>query len=1138
MKWTEAQKETIETRGKNILVSAAAGSGKTAVLIERIKQLIIRDKVNIDRFLITTFTNAAAAEMKERLGKAIREALKEPQADRVFLKRQLELMPSANISTFHTFALDIMQKFFYLTDLEPGFRIGDDVQISIMKKDAADQLFERRFADGGGEFRDFLKKYSSDRNDRRLKENIISMYNEMRSVPDYMDWAEERAELLKTESPAESLGLMDMVREETCRGIKEAASCYCKAMQLLKEQELDALAEKAENDYMKLVWAQEAAGDTEALYSDVMNFLKAPCFNQMRAGKAEKEKYELVKEQVSALRKKGKGMLDDLAKRYFSRTLDEYETEISANYQDTKYFIGMIREFELIFKESKHQRNMVDFDDVMHYAIEILKDDMAAAEYRDSFEYIFIDEFQDSNMLQERIVQRIARENNLFMVGDIKQSIYKFRLAEPEIFRKKYTLYKNPSTAESMKIDLNSNFRSKRRIADTVNAVFEDVMDDYDDDARLYCGVDKQYPGYETSLHITEKNGNGRPGSVDSEIKLVCQLIKQILGDKIFDVKKGIERPVEYSDIAVLSRNRSVIGDVEKYLNNEGVPAYGENTGGYFETVEVQVFINLLKIIDNTRQDIPLISVMRCPVFGFEPEELASIRIASKGGSFYNAVKAYAEEGADERLKEKATDMFRQIGLWKEIKQTIPLGELVRRLLYDTGYYDYCSGLPAGKQRISNLRMLVEKAESYEETSYAGLYGFLSYVEAMNRNRITTGEAKLAGNGENAVSIMTVHKSKGLEFPVVILMGAGRTIKFKGTGGPAAMHKDLGISLPFVNREQKWHRKTLLQRAIDGRKMHEELEEEVRILYVALTRAMDRLVVTASVRDMENLEDITDKRKSYLGMMYGAMKREHQKIVIYDNDRQQEITDPVIAGHSASRERTEAVFVQAAEYGNEAEVERIDKKLSYKYPYSSQQEVKSKYSVTELNKGHGENVYDTHLNTPEFSAGKKKLNSAEKGTVMHLVMERLDFRRSVEEGETYIRQFADMLCEDGTLEQNERDIINTEKIAAFFEQETGKRAALSDRLYREREFILQKKVDGADAIVQGIIDCYFEEDDGIVLIDYKNSYMGNGTTEAVIVERYRNQIELYREALEAAAGKAVKESYLYMFDLKKFIKIQ
>ncbi|MGN0704315.1 MAG: helicase-exonuclease AddAB subunit AddA [Lentihominibacter sp.] len=1138
MNWTQAQKETIETRDKNILVSAAAGSGKTAVLIERIRQLIIRDKVDIDRFLITTFTNAAAAEMKERLEKSIRAALKEEGADRAFLRRQLELMPSANISTFHTFALDVMRRYFYLTDLEPGFRIGDDIQVSIMKRDAADELFERRFAGDSGDFRAFLRKYSSDRNEKRIKENIIAMYNEMRSVPDYMEWAQEHAALLRESSPATALGITDVVLEETRQGIREAEAYYRRALELLREQELTALGDKAEADCRMLAWAAEAAEDESRLYTDVMSFLRAPGFSQMRAGKAEKEKYELIKDQVSALRKKGKGIIDDLVKRYFSRTLEEYEEEIASEYEDTEYFIGLVREFEDIFRESKQSRNMVDFDDVMHYAIRILDDDMAAAEYRDSFDYIFIDEFQDSNMLQERIIQRIAGENNLFMVGDVKQSIYKFRLAEPEIFRQKYALYKDPETKESVKIDLNSNFRSKRRIADTVNAVFEDVMEDYDEDAKLHCGVDEQYQGYETSLHIIEKGTGSVPGAADPEIRLVCRLIKQMLGKTIYDVKRGTERPVEYGDIAVLSRNRALIGDVEKYLNNEGIPACGENTGGYFETVEVKVFLNILRIIDNTRQDIPLISVMRCPVFGFDPKELAAVRIASEGGSYYDAVRSYAQEGQDEALREKVADMLTRIDLWKEIKQTIPLGELVRRLIYDTGYYDYCSGLPAGKQRIANLRMLVEKAEAFEESSYTGLYGFLSYVEAMEKNRISTGEAKLAGSGENAVSIMTVHKSKGLEFPVVILMGAGRAIRFKGTGSPAAMHKDLGISLPFVNREEKWHRKTLLQRAIEGRKSREELEEEVRILYVAMTRAMDCLIVTASVRDTGSLEESIDRKKSYLDMMYGALRRTHQKIVVYENTEQEEAAASSAAGHLAARERTEAVLQRAAGYSDEDILEKIDRKLSFVYPYSVQGEVKSKYSVTELNKGEGGNICDIHLNTPAFSAEEKKLSAAEIGTAMHLVMETMDFRKALEEGEDYVRKFADRLYENGILEKEERAVINTENIAAFFEAETGKRAALSDRLYREREFILQKEVNGTDAIVQGIIDCYFEEDDGIVLIDYKNSYMGNGMTEEKIADRYRNQIELYKEALEAASGRIVREAYMYLFDMKKFIKIQ
>lgn len=1135
MRWTKAQQETIEIRDKNILVSAAAGSGKTAVLIERIKQLIINDKVDIDRFLITTFTNAAAAEMKERLEKAIRAQMKEKDADRVFLKKQLNLMPTASISTFHTFALDIMRRYFYLTDLEPGFKIGDEVQISIMRNEAIDKLFEQKFEEDYENFKAFLSKYSSDRNENRIKENIISIYNEMRSVPDYLRWAEMQAELLNSDKPVEAIGLMGFIKTETAKELKAALRYYAKAALLLKEKGMQTLTEKASADCKKLSWITNRAKKTEHLYGEVLEFLQKPGFNQMRATKDEKEKFDIIKDQVSALRKQGKGILDNLIKRYFSRSFEEYEAELKLTSNDTKYLIQLIKEFEIIFKESKREKNIVDFDDVMHYAIDILKDDMAAAEYRDKFRFIFIDEFQDSNMLQETIVQRIAREDNLFMVGDVKQSIYKFRLAEPEIFKRKYALYKQLSEAKSTKIDLNNNFRSKSKIADTVNAVFEDVMDGYDDDAKLYCGVDKAYPGYDTSLHIINSDGGNQiPDRVHPEIELIKELIEENLGQPIYDVKAGKTRLIEYGDIVVLSRSKSSIGDIERYLNNEGIPAYGENTGGYFETVEVQVFINLLKIIDNTRQDIPLISAMRCPVFGFNARELAEIRIAYREGSFYNAVKKYESEGENETLKDKIAHMMQQLSFWKEIKQTITLGELIRRLLYETGYYDYCSGLPVGHQRVSNLRMLVERAEAFEESNYTGLYGFLSYVEAMNKNSISIGEAKTTGNGKNVVNIMTVHKSKGLEFPVVILMGAGRTIKFRGVGSPAAMHKDLGLSLPFVNKEEKWHRKTLLQRAIEGKKSREELEEEVRILYVALTRSMDKLIVTGTVKDAEKLGDTAGGHKSFLEMMYKPLKKTGQNIIIYEGSDEYSMT--IDTSHIEARARITELFERAETETDEKTADEVSKKLSFIYPYSQQENVKSKYSVTELNKGKKNEELDIPLKVPEFAREKHRLNAAEIGTVMHLMMEKLDFGKAFSKGNVYVEQVADKLLADGTIGPDERKVIKTDNISGFFGNDIGKRAALSDRLYKEKEFILLKKVDGVDAIVQGIIDCYFEEDDGIVLIDYKNTYMGNGVSEADIAARYRSQIELYIEAIEAAADKKVKEAYLYLFNLQKFIK--
>ncbi len=1147
MEWTKPQRETIETRDKNILVSAAAGSGKTAVLIERITRLVIDEKTDIDRFLITTFTNAAAAEMKSRLEKAISQQMDVPGADRAFLRRQLSMMPRANISTFHTFALEVMRRYFYLTDLEPGFSIGDDVEISIMKNEAAARLFENRFEEDYDAFSLFLRKYSSDRNEDRIKRNIISLYNEMRSIPDYMEWAERTSRLLDTPSPSEALGLLDLIAGEVEKGAVEAYRSYGRAAQVLEDAGIDSVSEKAAQDEEKLellvekLRKAEPAAEKLEIFRD---FVLAMKFNQMRAAKSQQEDYDQVKEQVSGLRKAGKKVLDDLKKKYFARTMEEYDEELKDGYEDTMYLTGLLKEFEEIFREMKAERNMVDFDDVMHYAIRILQDDMAAAEYRKKFRYIFIDEFQDSNMLQEAIVERIAGEDNLFMVGDVKQSIYKFRLAEPEIFRRKYQLYAGQSEKNSVKIDLNNNFRSKLRVTETVNRVFSSAMEDYDENARLKCTVDESYPGMATQCYIVDGSAEETVGGdLDPEAQLVAELIRESLGKEIYDVKKGTVRNVEYRDIVVLSRSRSSIGKMERFLNNEGIPAYGENTSGYFETVEVQVFVNLLRIIDNTRQDIPLISVMRSPVFDFQIEELAAVRIVRRDGSFYDAVRAFAEadHGGDEEktvLAGKIEEMFRQIAYWKELKNTVTLEELTRILLYDTGYFDYCSGLPAGKRRISNLRLLVEKAGQFEQGSYSGLYGFISYIEAMKKNNISIGEAKVLGEGENVVRVMTVHKSKGLEFPIVILTGTGRRIRYRGTGTATAMHKDLALGMPHVDLEGKWHRKTLLQRVIEAKKADEELEEEIRILYVAMTRAMDQLIMTGKVKDPDKLEESGGNARSFLEMIYMPMKEAGEAIEIHRG----ETGISLEAERAASTVHMADIFDRSRKERDEDAMKLIGERLSFIYPYEDAEGVKSKYSATEISRAglpeQHEKISASDFVRPDFSMEKKSLSAAQAGTAMHLVMEKLDFRQALSQGREYIVQVAEKLHSDQMLSDEEMEAVDIDNIEAFFHQETGRRAASADIIYKEREFISSRRIRGVEVIVQGIIDCYFQEDDGLVLIDYKNSYAGGEKDEEKIVRRYEGQIKVYAEALEEATGRGVKEAYLYLFGLKKFIPVK
>ncbi len=1156
MNWTEAQLQTIETRDKNILVSAAAGSGKTAVLIERIKQLMLKDKVDIDRFLITTFTNAASAEMKERLEKAINEELKKPDADKEFLKKQLMLLPTANISTFHTFALEVMRKFFYLTDLEPGFKIGDEIEVSIMKNEAADELFEKRFEEDFESFSAFLKKHSTERNERRIKENIISLYDRMRSIPDYLKWAEERTASLTAESPIEALGLQKYLNEECIAAFNKAIKYFERGAMILEFAGLEKLYAKAQEDLDRLLSWKEAA-DYGSLDS-FQAWYKVLKFNQMRAAKEEKEDYEAVKESVSYCRKKGKQQLESIYKKYLQKPLEDCDEDLNAVYGDTAYMISLVKELEQIFKAKKHEKNMVDFDDVMHYAIDILRDDMASTEYRNKFKYIFIDEFQDSNMLQETIVGRICGRNNLFMVGDVKQSIYKFRLAEPEIFKAKYALYGLDEEEDSIKIDLNSNFRSKEQVTGLVNKVFRNIMEDYDENAELKCTMPDTTPGIRPQLNLIFNpfREEDTINNTQMEIRHVVRLVKENLGTEIYDVKEGMYRPVEYRDIAVISRNKAIIGEIERALNNSGIPAYGETTGGYFDTVEIQVFLNLLKVIDNSRQDIPLISVMRCPIFGFDMKELAAIRIFAPEGAYHEAVRRYSTEGSDETLREKLTGLLDKIEYWKELKNTISLEEMVRTLLFDTGYYDYCSGLPVGKQRVSNLQLLLEKAGAFEKNNYSGLYGFLSYIEAMRKNNVSMAEAKVIGDSDNLVQVMTVHKSKGLEFPIVILAAAGKQIQAHGSGTSAAIHKDIGIGLPFVNKEEKWYRKTLLQKIIDSKKVSEEFEEEIRILYVALTRAMDRLIVTGVVKDPEALDDDIADPKTYAEMIYEPFKEFGGEIKIWNGfeewggEQMVAEEEKTVISQPSPRKRLAELFEKSRQLSAEDIPEIIDHVLSFRYPHQQLDKVKSKYSVTELNKSEGHGAAgsgpasgeiehrEIFLAKPGFSREKKKLDAAQIGTAMHLVMERLDFKEAMEKGADYILQRTDALAAKGELSEEERAVIDVDNIAAFFKDPVGKRAACALRLEKEREFILQKEIDGAEAIVQGIIDCYFEEEDGLVLVDYKNSFMGGSVGEEDIIERYRAQIELYKEALEGAEERPIKEAYLYLFELNKFIEVK
>ena len=1173
MNWTDEQRKTIETTGRSILVSAAAGSGKTTVLVERIKNLLINEGADIDRFLITTFTNAAAAEMKERLDKALREEMKKPDADKAALARQLAKLPSASIGTFHSFAFQLIRQYFYLIDIEPGFGVADEIQVEIMKRNAVDNVFRARYEENTEKFRNFILKYAAGRNDQKIRDNILETCRTIASIHHGLEWAYAKAANLASDDPLRDIGGYRFFARKIMEGLAEAHRRYGRSAELANINGLalcyGAAAEDVENLEEVIQQAQVAFAclDEELrkrieAFWDVLSTFKAGSMSYKKD-----EADEEIQKRIKKEREAGKNALDGVKKTVYSRSFDELNEELKGIHEDTVYYIGLIEDYLKELGSMKAAENIIEFDDALHYAIDILEHEEAAEELREKYEYIFVDEYQDSNYLQEEIVGKIARDDNLFMVGDIKQCIYKFRLSEPEIFRGRAIDYADEETS-GLLLNISSNFRSKMRVTEPVNKIFRELMPGYDAAAELHCTAGDEHRGFPPRVHLIV-NGEfdeDAPEKNDAEGAVIAGIIRERLGTEIYDGKQGRMRPLTLGDFAVIVRNNKEAEDIERYLINEGIAAYGESGGKFFETVEVQVFINLLRIIDNMRQDVPLISAMRSVVFGFTVKELAKIRIAFRDKSYSSAVLQYAEEGPEDELREKIRNMIHTVDIWKEISRTVPLEDLIKEILYGTGYYDYCSGLPVGTQRISNLRLIADKASRFEEMSHSGLYGFLKYVESMESSDKTDSEAKTISEGENVVRVMSVHKSKGLEFPVVIFANASKGTKGADKGGQIKVHREHGIGLPIVNREQHWHRTSILQKMIADTAADEKVEEEIRILYVALTRAKDGLEIVGTIKEMEKLEDGLST-KTFLEMMYEPLtKWEETKVLIYDN------ADDLAQSHSRRMHTPQELYAKAGQFHNEDLMELVDARLSYEYPYTSGAQIKPKYSVSEINReaaGHGAagdaagaaSVTGAAVEMPILeitafdpdavkAAGKTggPISAARRGTIMHLLMEKADFGKACEQGNSgadgmsaseYLQTVADRLLADDVITAEEYDTISIDKAAAFFDAEPGKRAAEASRLgklRKEQEFILNLEMaEGEETIVQGIIDCFFEEEDGLALIDFKNSYVGAGRTEKDIAESYRSQIELYRQALEGATGKTVKEAYLFLFDTGQFV---
>lgn len=1180
MKWTKEQQEAIEIREKNILVSAAAGSGKTAVLVERIKQLIIQDQIPLDHMLIVTFSNAAASEMREKIVDAISKELDGISQTNItnkkssFLREQLNIIHRANISTFHAFSMEVIRRYFYLIDIEPNFKICDEAQKTILQADAMEQLFSNLFESCSQDFLDFLSKFALTKNDNAVKEMIYVVHNFIQSIPESFLWFRERAEALSCtkEEFADSAAFFE-IQGEIARSLAHAESCFIKVGELIEMQGISSLIPKWKLEMETLESLRQ--GFETLTFDEFARLISDVKFQTYTASKAEKECYEEIKESVASLRDQGKSMIKKLASQYMARPLNTYVEDINNTYQDAIYLSFLVEEFDRLYKERKRNKGLIDFNDIEHYALAVLSKEEAAREYQNKFDYIFIDEYQDSNIVQETLINKIKRENNLFMVGDVKQSIYKFRLAEPEIFIGKYEAFKENNNEHDIKLDLNKNFRSKGSIIAAVNDIFRQIMNkdlsglEYDDAAALYQG--NSYEGelnYPVELQLVD-DMQIDDSALDDEIKemkkaemeayAAAQAIKESKGSLIFDSKKGQERPIENKDIVILLRGAKGYANIyAEALMREGIPAFVDTSDGYFDTLEIEVFLNLLRVIDNRKQDIPLLSMLRSPIFSFALEELIWIRIHKKDVTYYRAFAEYAMEGEEDFLREKCRATLELLNRWKKEAPLMPLEDFLWMLIRETGYYEYIGGIPGGSQRQANLRALVDKAVQFQNSQMKGLFSFINYIEAIKKRKVSMGQVKLLGENDDVVRIMTIHKSKGLEFPVVLVGGLGKRFNKDSNTYQVSLHKDIGLGLRFVDKENSCYKKTLIQTAIEQKKRRESLAEELRILYVAFTRAMDKLVLLGTVKDIDaTMEAYAIKgndyagAKSYLDFLIPALgntkivcrqlNRKDINIQKEEVDQQKDVIRKLIRGEVS-------YDTEQAELKNE-----IDRRLSYAYGHKEALLLKSKFTVSELSRiGEDQNEFHktiTALDAPNFTKERSKFTGAEKGTILHKVMEHLDFRQmavlwngngKIEEKTEKIRIVVKDLVQREIMTEEEAGVVSYQKIIGFFDSEIGKRACNAEKLYKEVSFNIMKELSGEKIIIQGTIDCYFEENGKYILLDYKSNYISDsedGQEIEKIAENYRTQLSLYKEALERIRGIQVEEGYLYLFYIDRSVKI-
>ena len=1214
VKWTNEQLQAINEKGNNILVAAAAGSGKTAVLVERIINKVINEKIDIDKILVVTFTNAAASEMRERILEAIYKKLEENPLN-YHLQRQIILLNKASISTIHSFCLDIIRNNFYEVDASANFRIADTAENDLLKYDVLDDLFEEKYNNNDKDFLNLIEVYTDYRSDDKLKELILNIYKFIQSSPFPEKWIEEKVNQFKGDENKDF--------SETIWGQV--------ILSTLKDKIEEAVIKlrKISSETSKFI---ELSKFTAVLNEDIINLefimsnmnLWNSTFNSINSFKW--KNWPVDKKVTLELKDKAKEVRDKVKKELKSE-FDKYmiyNSEEALKYINNMYYIlnslkELVKEFSKKFSERKKEKNIIDFNDIEHLALKILLKEEngeyvesdVAKKYKEKFEEIAIDEYQDSNLVQEYILNSISKNNNIFMVGDVKQSIYKFRQARPELFLDKYEKYSlkaEQKENENLKIQLFKNFRSRKNILDITNLVFKNIMSkkigDIEYNENEYLNYGANYPEPEENnfkyagkaeLHIIDLKENDEISAYKDEIeveeddeqerveddvieaKFVAKKIQEIMnsGYKVYDRKEGY-RNIKYKDIVILLRATSTLAPIfEKELADLDLPVFSDSSAEYLNSVEIQTIMSILKIIDNPLQDIPLVTVLRSTIGKFTDNDLIEIRLVDRNCDFYEALLK-ARISAEGNLKNKIEDILSKLEKWREEQEYKTLDELIWQIYIDTGYYNYVGLLPNGALRQANLKILFEKAKQYESASFKGLFNFINFIDKLKGNNGDMASAKLIGENEDVIRIMSIHKSKGLEFPIVFLCAAQKSFNMKDLNENILLHQDMGFGPTFIDIENKIKFNTLAKEAIKIKSKEEIISEEERILYVALTRAKEKLIITGRRKDLskdlakkqEELELYTQdkeridnklvkKAKSYLDwimLVYLFNKNNIKDIMeLYEHNKNDLIKEIINKEETADNiNLINVIEEEAGKLKNEEEIENISKELNWKYKYQDETTIPTKTSVTKIKELKNENVIDIGdiLNDNKeikleaeanFIKQEEKISSSKKGSLVHLCLQRIDERQdyNIED----LKKLVQGLVFNEIITEKEAESIDVNILYKYVKSELFEELRQAKKIYKEQPFYINVPVkelykDVGDTqekiLVQGIIDLFFiNNKDELVLIDYKTDYVEKGK-ESVIKERYKVQLELYKNALEKSFNKKVSRAQIYLAQLRKF----